>query len=94
MNNYEKQQLAELIQEFIDSFQLVFDYDWNYTKDSINDFYLISEKGSFLNPFPGKFYCGGKGDNWANRSSFLSCYRKFKAYCISEGFYSKENCRY
>ena len=85
-------QLRDRIQNFIDSFELVFDYDWVFTKDAINDEYQISEQGSFLDPFPGEYYCGGKGDNWANRSSLFSAYRELKAYSISEGLYKVEDC--
>ncbi len=69
-------QLRDRIQNFIDSFELVFDYDWVFTKDAINDEYQISEKGSFLDPFPGKHYCGGKGYTWGSRSSLFSAYTR------------------
>ncbi|MGK7937217.1 MAG: hypothetical protein AB4206_15740 [Xenococcaceae cyanobacterium] len=92
MDKSEKQALKRIIQEFIDSFELVFELDWDYTKDAMDNEYLITQNGTFLDPFPGKFWIGGNSCDWSNRDSFLSQYRLFKAYCISEGFYSQDDC--
>lgn len=81
----------ERFQDFINTFELVFDGDWEYTKDSISDEYHIEKNGTFLNPFPGEHYTGGKGDNWANRSSLLAAYRELKAFAISEGIYNPDD---
>ena len=62
-------ELSKRIQDFLWAFELVFDNDWDYTKLSILDEYLISDKGTFINPFPGEHFTGGEGDNWANRSA-------------------------
>ncbi|WP_019506782.1 hypothetical protein [Pleurocapsa sp. PCC 7319] len=82
--------LNERLQEFIDSFELVFDIDWDFTKESVRDEYLIKENGTFLDPFPEKHFTGGKGDNWSNRSSLLAAYRELKAFAISEGLYNPD----
>lgn len=87
MNN----ELNERIQDFIDCFELVFDMDWYFTKESISDEYLIKEDGTFLDPYPGEHFTGGPGDNWANRSSLISAYRELKAFAISEGLYNPDN---
>ncbi|WP_434686269.1 hypothetical protein [Pseudanabaena minima] len=86
----ENEELKERLQKFIGCFEMVFDIDWNYTKNSIADEYLIDNHGTFLDPFPGEHYTGGKGDNWANRSSFLAAYRELKAFAISEGLYNPD----
>lgn len=84
-------ELSKRIQDFLWAFELVFDNDWDYTKLSILDEYLISDKGTFINPFPGKHFTGGKGDNWANRSHLLAAYRELKAFAISEGIYNPDD---
>jgi hypothetical protein len=86
----ENKELKERLQELISRFELIFDIDWDYTKNLILDEYLINKHGTFLDPFPGEHYTGGKGDNWANRSSFLAAYRELKAFAISEGLYDPE----
>jgi hypothetical protein len=78
------------LQRFIDTVELVFDNDWYYTQNLISDEDFISNNGTFLNPFPGEHFTGGKGDNWANRSSFLAAYRELKAFAISEGLYDPD----
>jgi hypothetical protein len=80
-------ELQERIQDFLQSFELVLDQDWDYTKMSLKSEYLIGENGTFLDPFPGEHFTGGKGDNWANRSSLLSAYRELRAFAISENIY-------
>ena len=78
-------ELKKRLSKFFYSFELVFDYDWDFTVDRIVDEDFIKKNGTFLNPFPGEHYTGGKGDNWANRSSLLARYRELKAFAISEG---------
>jgi hypothetical protein len=46
------------------------------------------EEGTLIAPFSGEYFTGGKGDNWANRSSLLAAYRELKAFAISEGVYN------
>lgn len=84
-------ELNKRIQDFLIAFELVFDIDWDYTKLSILDEYLISEKATFINPFPDEYFTGGKGDNWGNRSSLLAAYRELKAFAIGEGIYNPDD---
>jgi len=86
----QNEELKKRLQEFISCFELVLDVDWDYTKNSISDEYLIDNHRTFLDPFPGEHYTGGKGDNWGNRSSFLAAYRELKAFAISEGLYNPD----
>lgn len=67
--------LNERICDFITCFELVFHWDWDFTKSSILDKYLIQETGTFIDPYPGEYFTGGKGDNWANRTSLIAAYR-------------------
>lgn len=78
-------ELNKKIARFLLSFELVFDNDWDRTKACMLEENFIQEQGTFLNPFPGEHFTGGKGDNWANRSSLLAYYRNLKAFAISEG---------
>ena len=84
------EELQIRLERFISCVELVFDIDWDYTKLSIIDEDFIAGNGTFLNPFPGEHYTGGKGDNWGNRSSFLAAYRELKALAISEGLYNPD----
>lgn len=84
-------ELSKRIQDFLSAFELVFDNDWYYTKLNILEKDFISEEGTFIDPFPGEYFTGGKGDNWANRSSLLAAYRELKAFAISEGIYNLDD---
>lgn len=84
-------QLNERILNFLDAFELVFDYDWDFTKLNILDEYFIDKDGTFLDPRPGEHFTGGKGDNWANRSHLISTYRELRAFAISEGILMPKN---
>ena len=93
--NDEESELISRVTRFLDAFELVFDHDWWFTKETICDDkkereHFIAEDGTFLDPFPGKHFTGGKGDNWANRSLLLSDYRELRAFMISEGLYEPE----
>lgn len=81
--------LKEKLERFLEIFEIVFDNDYYFTRESILRTDLIAENGTFLNPFPGTFFIGGKGDNWGNRTSLLDAYRDLKAYAISEGLHEK-----
>jgi hypothetical protein len=92
----EKSELISRVADFLGAFELVFDQDWDFTKGTICDDKeyrecFIAEKGTFLDPFPGEHFTGGKGDNWANRSFLLSRYRELRAFMISEGLYESES---
>lgn len=78
-------ELKNRLSSFLHSFELVFDNDWDFTISRMVDEGFIQKKGTFLNPFPGEHFTGGKGDNWANRSGLLAAYRELKAFAISEG---------
>ncbi|MBD1825035.1 hypothetical protein H6F51_21435 [Cyanobacteria bacterium FACHB-DQ100] len=84
------EELNKRIQGFLDAFEGVFDVDWDYTKNLILDEDFIDPSGTFINPFPGEHFTGGKGDNWGNRSSLLSAYRELKAFATSEGIYDPD----
>lgn len=84
-------ELSKRIQDFLSAFELVFDIDWGYTKLNILDENFISEEGTFIEPFPGEYFTGGRGDNWANRSSLLAAYRELKAFATSEGIYNSDD---
>lgn len=91
----DKNLLVERVTAFLSYFELVFDNDWSFTKSTICDDpgfreLFISENGTFLDPFPGEFFRGGKGDNWANRTQLLDKYRELRAFLISEGLYEPE----
>ena len=78
------EELNKRIQDFLDSFELVFHVDWCHTQSSIADELFIAENGTFLNPYPGQHFTD---DNWVNHSSLLAAYRELKAFAISEGIY-------
>jgi hypothetical protein len=84
-------ELQQRIQDFLQSFELVFHLDWDYTKMSLKSEDLIGKTGTFLDPFPGEYFTGGKGDNWGNRSSLLAAYRELRAFAISENIYVPYN---
>jgi hypothetical protein len=86
-DKYGSSELQERIQDFLQSFDLVFGIDWDYTKMSLNSEYSFGKDGTFIDPFPGEHFTGGKGDNWGNRSSLLSAYRELRAFAISENIY-------
>lgn len=89
--------LADRITAFFSYFELVFGSDWSFTKGILCESdpeYLecfVAKNGTFINPFPGEFFVGGKGDNWANRTQLLDHYRELRAYLISEGLYDPES---
>lgn len=89
--------LANRVTAFFHYFELVFGNDWSFTKGILcksGPDYLecfIAENGTFVNPFPGEFFTGGKGDNWANRTQLLDHYRELRACLISEGLYDPES---
>jgi hypothetical protein len=69
-------ELNNLISEFLVSFSLVFDLDWDHTKMCIEEskFYIDSD-GSFLNPG-----VEDEENNWANRARLLDSYRNLIRY--------------
>jgi hypothetical protein len=63
------QELQVALTEFMDSFQLVFDQDWDKTEHSIREGGYIN--GTFLNP-----EVEDESNNWWNRGSLLWKYRE------------------
>lgn len=77
-------ELEKRAARFLWSFELVFDNDWMFTKDTICDEYLTAASGTFLNPSEG---VGGDG---SNRENLLNAWLDLRSYMISEGIYSPE----
>ena len=71
------EQLEELLataETFLDSFDLVFDNDWDKTKSCMEDSeYFISAAGTFVHP-----QVDDESNNWANRGSLLEHYRELR----------------
>lgn len=61
-----EQALARLV----DAMRLVFDIDWEFTIDQVDDSLLISPDGTFLAP-----RVDDEENNWANRARLLEAYR-------------------
>ena len=59
------------LKDFQESFEQVFDNDWDMTKSRITDDSFISPSGTFLDPG-----VEDKSNNWANRGVLLSNYRE------------------
>ncbi len=72
-------ELTNAAAEFVRYFELVFDNDWDHTKNIIQDpeRYI---KGTFANPG-----VGDEENNWANRARILESYRRLKALLVSRG---------
>lgn len=70
----ERAAIDDAVRTFLDRFELVFDNDWDMTKDCIASGGMISPKGTFLDPA-----VGDESNNWANRGSLLNSYRSLKA---------------
>jgi hypothetical protein len=64
------QDTVDAINAFLDAFELVFDNDWDMTKASITDDFMIDPDGTFLEPD-----LEDESDNWANRGNLLGAYR-------------------
>ena len=87
----DNEDLLQRVNNLISCFELVFDIDWEFTKQLILDEDFISNDGTFLDPRPGKHFTGGRGDNWTNRTNLLSAYRELRAFAISEGLYDPDD---
>lgn len=69
-------ELLIALRRFLDSFELVFgETDWPVTLANLQDDarYLIHQNGTFLEPG-----VDDESNNWANRGSLLSAYRRLK----------------
>jgi hypothetical protein len=63
-------ELEEAISKFITSFELVFDNDWEMTKNCITNDILICDNGTFIHPD-----VNDESNNWSNRGGLLDTYR-------------------
>jgi len=71
--NHNDKELTEAVVRFLHCVDLVFDYDWEFSKNVLTGTSLehfIAESGTFLSP-----EVRDESNNWANRGSFLSAYR-------------------
>jgi hypothetical protein len=68
------QELKNRLTRFMETFELVFEHDWEFSKSCLTDEmqkYFIEEKGTFLSP-----KVSDEDNNWANRGSLLHEYRQ------------------
>ncbi|MHB8122929.1 MAG: toll/interleukin-1 receptor domain-containing protein [Desulfuromonadaceae bacterium] len=73
LSNLKQIQLNKLLSDFLLSFRLVFEDDWEHTKSSLTDDWMpifIYENGTFLNP-----RVTDESNNWSNRGGLLDSYR-------------------
>lgn len=73
--------LEDAVGDFIQSFELVFNNDWDFTADRCNDGAYISKTGTFLAP-----EVADESNNWANRGNLLASYRSLKSLMKKQGF--------
>jgi len=69
----ERKALLDAVARFVDSFELVFDGDWELTHGRIADPECVI-KGTFIHP-----NVEDESNNWGNRGSLLRSYRHLKA---------------
>jgi len=69
-------ELNQLISNFMTCFDLVFDIDWGYTQDCLeNSESHIKGNGTFITPL-----VQDEGSNWGNRANLLKSYRELVEY--------------
>lgn len=71
-------ELNQLISEFMISFELVFDSDWDFTESCIEDGSYIN--GTFIDP-----QVEDERNNWGNRGGLLKAYRALVDYIKKNG---------
>lgn len=77
----------QLVDDFLESFSLVFDKDWDYSKEIIKiEDYFISDDGTFIDP-----RVDDEGNNWGNRKVLLDSYRKLVEYNNSNNSVKNES---
>ena len=76
--------LLPKVQNFLDSFEMVFYYDWYFTKDFLED---IPRNENFLSPALTNSNPCSDGANYEN---LLNAYRDLKAFLISEGIHPND----
>ena len=59
---------------------MVFDGDWEFTKDAIANKYLIDSQGTFVKPS-----VDDESNNWGNRGSLLEAYRNLLSLLRTRG---------
>ncbi len=86
--SYDQERFEKLVSNLINSFELIFDIDWDYTKSCLRgDYidYLVSPNGTFIHP-----KIEDEGDNWMNRPNLLNAYRQLDAFMRENNIYAKE----
>jgi hypothetical protein len=71
------QELKNRLTSFMETFELVFEHDWDFSKGCLTDEmqkHFIVEKGTFLSPEIGDE--SDESNNWANRGALLHEYRQ------------------
>lgn len=61
----------QLVNDFMDYFTLVFDFDWEFSKNFISDNSFIKDNCDFITPG-----VDDESNNWANRGALLHSYRE------------------
>ncbi len=90
MGNNSSDALTQALAEFVGAFELVFHYDWDYTKIMIG-----GEEPSFLSPGLDR---EAESEDWGARGALLEKYRNLKALLRQSGVapvlpFSLENVR-
>jgi hypothetical protein len=76
------QLLQQKMLNFLEVFELVFDHDWQYTRDAIVEGSFIAPRASFVEP--------GVEDedaNWGNRGALLIAYRDLLDSLVKQGLW-------
>lgn len=74
-------EFEQVLARFTSSFELVFGNDWDHTKANVADEYFVSDGGTFVNPG-----VQDESNNWANRGSLLTSYRRLREMMDEFGF--------
>lgn len=67
------EEMETALASFVDRFELVFENDWELTKDVILDNCFIADDATFISPG-----VEDEENNWANRARLLESYRKLR----------------
>jgi hypothetical protein len=81
-------ELKNLLTEFMSSFELVFDNDWEFSQGCLRDDWqqhFIVPGGTFLNPG-----VNDESNNWANRGHLLDVHRRLVGEMKKAGIYRAE----
>lgn len=77
-NRYNTVLFEKLVSDFIMATEGIFDWDWEHTKNCLEDDNIrlfISPNGNFLDP-----NIDDEGNNWGNRPAYLNSFRKLRAF--------------